>query len=292
MVIIKMTSFKHDKPLDAVTGSNDAPVSGNQRNISAEPKVCVVIPVYGEDPGPLIASIKNQRGVHSDIFVAVGSLKRFMMLQEKQDAIYQFVEPNLNLTVGVRIASAINQILERVDLAKYDYLLRVDADVVLPPSFIKACIKQNADLVGEFSVMLLRMMAFRQVFHGRFLEVNGEDMYISLKMKSTNGLVVPWGIPPVFRRLPGAGKPPSYFSAKGLVMWKMGYEPVHVVWDAFIHFMLRHEPAVLFQCTGYFRALVNRKTRYEFARYVTSHQLPHILKNIRIRTKFHKLHLE
>lgn len=301
--MITTKSIKHIKSADAVVelintvnntpilnkdNQGDEPVS----SVSAEPSVCVVIPVYDEDPGLLIASIKSQHGIQSDIFVAVGSPKRFGMLIERQDADYQFVKPNLNLTVGVRIASALNRILERVDLAKYDYLLRVDADAILTPFFIKACIEQDVDLVGEFGAMLMAMPAFRQVFHGRFPEVNKEDIYISLKMKSTNRLVALWNVPPIFRRLPGAGKPPNYFVENGLEMWKLGYEPFHVIWDALVRIMLRHEPVVLFQYVGYFGALINRKKRYEFAKYVTAHQLPHVFKNIRIRTKFHKLHLE
>lgn len=261
-------------------------------SVSVEPRVCVVIPVYDEDPGLLIASIRRQRGIHSDVFVAVGSPKRFGMLAGRQDADYQFVESNPNLTVGIRITSALNRILERVDLAKYDYLLRVDADVVLPPSFVEACSKQDVDLVGEFGAMLMVMPTFRQVFDGRFPEVNKEDIYISFKTKSTNHLVASWSVPPIFRRLPGSDKPPDYFVENGREMWNLGYEPLHVIGDTLIRVMLGHEPNVLFQCVGYFEALIVGRKRYEFANRITAHQLTHVFENVRTKIRFNRLHLE
>jgi len=55
--------------------------------------------------------------------------------------------------------------LEHVNLEDYDYLLRVDADIILPKRFIEENLKAEADYVGKAGYcMLIKVSPFLKVF--------------------------------------------------------------------------------------------------------------------------------
>jgi len=111
-----------------------------------------------------------------------------------------YVEPNLHEPLGKRIVIALNHALSKACLEDYDYLLRVDADVMLPKRFIEENLKVKADCVGTAGyAVLLKMNCFIKVFNGQFPEVAVEDTYIALKLLSLGYSVKPWVLPPILR---------------------------------------------------------------------------------------------
>ena len=254
-------------------------------------RVCAVVPVLYDDPAPTIASIKQQTNVSSIIRVAVGSLDRFNQFKTRGDAEYVFVKPDFSQTSGVRTTAALNSSLCGIDLTQFDYMLRVDADVTLPQRFVEVNSKLEAALVGESQAMLFSMPTFLKVFSGRFPEgINKEDTYVVLKL-ITMGYHVPyWLLPPYAQRVWGAGKSRrarlAYFFKNGYDMWKLGFEPIHVIGDAFMRTVMGYDPWHFFEVLGYFTALVRREKRYDIARRVTISQLTRIFKGVRTTARF------
>jgi len=150
-----------------------------------------------------------------------------------------YVEPNLHEPLGKRIVIALNHALSKACLEDYDYLLRVDADVMLPKRFIEENLKVKADCVGTAGyAVLLKMNCFIKVFNGQFPEVAVEDTYIALKLLSLGYSVKPWVLPPILKRKSGTCHSWRYHFIRGVEMYKLGYEPLHVV-DVLYHDLRR-----------------------------------------------------
>ena len=102
------------------------------------PKILAVIPTLADDPSDTIKSLTKQTVKVSKILVAVGSWKLYQKLISNGIGIaeYFYVKPYFKDPVGKRIAVALNCLLSKVRLEEYEYLLRVDADTILPNLFI------------------------------------------------------------------------------------------------------------------------------------------------------------
>lgn len=238
-------------------------------------KILAVIPTLNDDPTETIRSLKSQTIKVSRILVAVGSKDLYQKLalnNDYENVEYVYVKPNFKDPIGRRIATALNYVLSMVKLEDYDYLLRVDADTVLPKHFIEENLKVNADCVGKAGyAMLLKMNCFLRVFKGRFAEVGAEDSYIGLKLLSKGYSVLPWTLPPKVKRRSGAHHTWRYYFTRGMEMYKLGYEPVHVAE------VIRHDIRNVFTILGYFVAIVKGLKHYDFADWVFRTQLKRLL---------------
>lgn len=148
----------------------------------------------------------------------------------------------------------------------------MDADTVLPERFIEENLKLNADYVGKAGyAMLLKMSCFLRIFKGQFAEVGAEDSYIGLKLLSQGCNVLSWALPPKIKRRSGAHHTWRYYFTRGIEMYKLGYEPVHVAE------VVRHDIRNIFTILGYFTAMIKRPKRYDFAGWVFRAQLKRLL---------------
>jgi len=77
--------------------------------------------------------------------------------------------------VGVRVGKAINHALSRVDIRRYDFLLKIDVDTALPLDYVERFLKLEAVLVGLGPFMLVRMKPFLRLLNGRWPEVPADD---------------------------------------------------------------------------------------------------------------------
>jgi len=225
-------------------------------------KILVVVPTLTDDPMGTIESVVGQTVKVSKILVAVGSksLYRKLASANLNNVECVYVEPNFRDPVGKRVAAALNFALSEVRLGDYDYLLRVDADTTLPCRFIEENLKADADCVGKAGyAMLIKMDSFIRYFKGRFVEVGSEDSYIVLKLLSQGRDVMSWMLPPRLERMSGAHHSWRYYFVRGVEMYKLGYEPIHVVGA------LLHDIRNLFMVLGYFTCMLRRVERYEFA---------------------------
>ncbi len=241
------------------------------------PRILAVIPTLADDPTETIESLMRQTVRVSKILVAVGSRALYQKLIQKyahaaEHVEFVYVRPNLRDPLGKRVAAALNRALSGVRLETYDYLLKVDADAVLPESFIEENLKAGAECVGKSGyAMLLKMDCFIKSFGGRFAEVGAEDSYVMLKLLSEGRSVKPWVLPPKLKRRSGARHSWRYFFARGMELYKLGYEPVHVVET------VRHDIGNLFTVVGYVTALLRRVERYDTAYWVFRAQLKRLV---------------
>jgi hypothetical protein len=106
-------------------------------------KILAVIPTLSDDPADTIKSLLKQTVKVSKILVAVGSWKLFQKLisDGMGTAEYFYVKPNFKEPLGKRIAVALNYLLSQVRIEEFEYLLRVDADTILPNRFIEENLK-------------------------------------------------------------------------------------------------------------------------------------------------------
>lgn len=234
--------------------------------------ILVVIPTLNDDPTETINSLQNQTVKVSKILVAVGSKSLYQKLIStgRGGAVeYFYVKPNFQDPLGKRVASALNYALSKVNLNDYDYLLRLDADAILPARFIEENLKKvNAHYIGKAGyAMLLKMECFLRVFNGQFAEVGAEDSYIGLKLLSQGYKVESWALPPKLKRKSGAHHTWRYYFTRGIEMYKLGYEPIHVTET------LRHDFRNIFTILGYFTAITKKFERYEFSNWVFRAQL-------------------
>jgi len=241
-------------------------------------KIVAVIPTLGDDPAVTIRSLIAQTVPIERILVAVGSKNLYNSLMSRSRCLpskvkFVYVKPSSAVCIGKRIAKALNVVLGLVDLGSFDYLLRVDADVVLPEFFVEENLKLNADVVGSAGyALLVKVKPFLRILRGRFKEVCAEDSYLSYSFLYNGYAVESWRVKPKLLRK--SGKPHSwkYFYIRGIEMYKIGYEPLHVI--ASLRYELRNAFAVL----GYISSLLSRSQKYPFARCVFKKQLEKVTK--------------
>jgi glycosyltransferase involved in cell wall biosynthesis len=237
------------------------------------PRILAIIPTLLDDPKETIKSLNSQTVKVSKIIVVVGSRKLYKKLAASNGSVaeYFYLEPNFQYPLGKRVAVALNYALSNVRLKSYDYILRVDADVILPSRFIEENLKANVDCVGKAGyAMLLKMDSFIAFFNGRFVEVGAEDSYIGLKLLSLGRSVIPWLLPPKLKRKSDSYHSWRYYFVRGIEMYKLGYEPIHVIE------VLRHDIRNIFTIIGYLTSIIRRLQRYDIANWVFKAQLKRI----------------
>lgn len=182
-------------------------------------------------------------------------------------------------TRAQRIATAFNQAIEEENLDRYDYILRVDGDVVLPPSFVEENLRQDADVVGTCAyAMLIRIPPFLRVMHGRLYTEN-DDAYLRAKLQSHGYRVAQLKVKPIVIRKPGTHHGLRYFIVRGRQQYRLGSEPIHTLLT-----VREGNIGNLLLLSGYLAAWLQKEPKYDVARYVRSYQI-HRLASIITRKK-------
>lgn len=189
-----------------------------------------------------------------------------------------------SMRLGAKVSQVLNEGLDQVNLNNFfDYLLKLDGDVVLPPIFLEKAIARDVDIIGCGGVMLLKVKAFEQVMHGRFHRAD-DDSYTVYKFRQA-GCSYEKRFPVAFKRLQVFGvhfhsswfrKPPQHSAMRyfdqGIHQYRLGYEPFHSL--AYMRFCF------WFICVpaGYFYALVKRVKKFDVAPFVWREQVKRLLK--------------
>jgi len=170
-------------------------------------------------------------------------------------------------TVSQRVSRNLNLGLAGVELACYDYLLRVDGDTVLPRNFVEENLRDKPDLCGSAGcAMLIKTEPFLRVMGGKF-HSESDDSYTGYAFMRAGCRVMDWKVKPKMLRPPGNYHGPRYFLDRGRFMWCLGYEPLHVL--ASFRWQTRNVIAVF----GYFAALLRREKKFDVADFVWARQV-------------------
>lgn len=185
--------------------------------------------------------------------------------------------------VGVRIAKAINTAIDNLDLAEFDWFLRVDGDMILPPEWVEKSLASGADVVGRGGyALLIRMSAF-VALGSHWPIIAPEDSFIILKLQSLGFKTVPYVVRPRFLREPSRGtsanRSSSILLKYGVWKWKLGYESIHAVYDFVFATNLRRNPRYLLGIFRYFFAALSRTKKWDegVARFVWREQTRRLL---------------
>lgn len=226
-------------------------------------KVLVIIPMKVGDYNPLsMRSILEQTIKPAKIHVHVN-------------------EGKVGVTLAEKVSYVMNEAFALFNLAEYDYILRVDADTYLPSNFIEENLKDSPDLCATGGcAMLIRTAPFLQLMNGR-LPSQEDDSYIPYKFQMHGLKVTHPRVSPVLLRDSGHLSF-KYFWHRGQGMYRLGYEPIHVLhslmWpqDTF-----KHSISVVAYTVSF---LLQRK-RHDVAVWVFITQLHNLTRGLRPRRK-------
>jgi hypothetical protein len=168
------------------------------------------------------------------------------------------------LAFPAKISYIVNEWLATVRLEDYDYLLRVDADTVLPANFIEGNLTGDFDVVGYGPAQLIKVSSFIKVMGGR-MHPDHDDGYPLVKFKQA-GLKAQstYFVEPVIQRQPGFHQGATYFVGQGELHYRYGYDPVGELLVVFGKYK-RYHPFGVFYLVGYFKALLTHKSRFDVA---------------------------
>ena len=170
-------------------------------------------------------------------------------------------------TLPERISWVLNQALSHVRLEDFDYIVRVDADTVLPPNYIEENLKDKPDLCGKAGYgLIVKVKPFLKLLNGRF-HPKSDDSYIRYKFRMKGLKVTDWKVKPVVKRKSGGKHGLKYFLYRGFNMYRLGYEPLHVLGS------FRWEPRNFLTVFGYLLALLKRERRFDVAPFVWKQQI-------------------
>lgn len=175
-----------------------------------------------------------------------------------------------HLPFPAKISKVLNNGLTDLRLENYDYLLRVDADTVLPPNFIKDNLKMDYDVLGYGPAQLIKVDSFLKYMGGRMYPSH-DDGYPIVKFKQC-GLKASsrYFVEPVIQRKPGFHQGTSWFVSQGELQYCYGYDILYE-FAIVLYKWRRYHPYGLFYLVGYFKALFERKQRFDVAAPVLAH---------------------
>lgn len=220
--------------------------------VKCKPRVCVLVPALpSEIRADTLRSIAYQSVAPSCI----------ILLTEKVGG---------NLAFPAKMSLILNNMLGSLRLESFDYLLRVDADAVLPLNFIEQNIAAGFDVLGEGYAQLIKVSSFVEHCGGRF-HPDHDDGYILVKFAQLGLNVSHTGyvVAPVLCREPGYHHGSGWFVAQGELKYRYGWEPVALFANTFYNL----DAYRCFEVIGYFSALFRRLKRFDVSATILHKQL-------------------
>jgi len=155
-------------------------------------KVLSLVLAFRTPPTSTVKSLLRQ-SIPADIIVIAAYPEALRGLPCKKIKCY-VVEPKLDLCVGKRVSDAINRILGKVDLDEYDYLLKIDDDVILPRDFLEKNLinRRQYEIIGRGYSMIIKIETFLRLFGGKWPYLCVDDTFIILKCLANNRKILPF----------------------------------------------------------------------------------------------------
>jgi hypothetical protein len=238
-------------------------------------RILAIVPTLRDDPTETVQSIIRQSVEISKILVVIGSKSLYnkLVVVKLERTEYIYVEPNFSQPLGKRVAVAINTALAKEVLEEYDYILKVDAETILPRDFVKENLKNLPDFIGSGGcAMLFKVSPFLKALGGKYPEVFADDTYLASKFLYEGYSVKRWLCSPQFKIREKGHHSYKHGLQRGIEWYKLGYEPVHVLNfpREFVYNVHNRTFKIdrFFPVIGYFLAALRRTKRYEFAPWI------------------------
>jgi hypothetical protein len=179
------------------------------------------------------------------------------------------------LPFPAKISKVLNSMVADLKVENFDYILRLDADTILPIDFVEKHVALDVDVVGGAGYAQLIKVKFFIEHMGRVFSSLSDDTYTYFKAYvcgSSSPLIVN-----VEHRKPGLNhKKLSYQFYTGELDYFVGYDPIHVVsW-------VRQKDFSLIRLLGYFYCLFTFKSGFEFAKTERSRYLSLIFRRMKL----------
>jgi hypothetical protein len=238
-------------------------------------RILAIVPTLRDEPTETVQSIIRQSVEISKILVVIGSKSLYnkLVVVKLERTEYIYVEPNFSQPLGKRVAVAINTALAKEVLEEYDYILKVDAETILPRDFVKENLKNLPDFIGSGGcAMLFKVSPFLKALGGKYPEVFADDTYLASKFLYEGYSVKRWLCSPQFKIREEGHHSYKHGLQRGIEWYKLGYEPVHVLNfpREFVYNVHNRTFKIdrFFPVIGYFLAALRRTKRYEFAPWI------------------------
>jgi hypothetical protein len=191
------------------------------------------------------------------------------------DKILVFTRRYQGGTLAARVSRALNDGLKEanVKLEDYDYFMRLDGHTVLPKNFVEYALEKNCDLFGEsVHAALVKTSAFMKLMNGRF-HPECDEVYLTHKFAILGTACSSYGSLEIKHPFNEAKHSSIDHRSTGELLYKSGYEPIH------LFFILRKFSKIhLLWFQGYLIALIERKTKFDFAKKLWNFQVHRLLR--------------
>jgi hypothetical protein len=175
------------------------------------------------------------------------------------------------LNLAEKVSEVLNQGFNHIRLEHFDYILRVDGDTILPTNFLVENLKGEPDICGQAGYALLfRVQPFLNLLGGK-LNAESDDSHLIASFHSAKLKVAKWKVQPILTRNPGKCHNTNYYLHKGKIMYKLGYEPVHVLYSSL------QDWKNLFCVFGYLFAMLKRD-KFDTFKHIRSYQVRRLFK--------------
>jgi hypothetical protein len=228
-------------------------------------KILVVIPIFRESISQLLSCLEKQTLKPAYIVIVAATRAAYERLSHVSLGIGKviYVKPVMQEHIGVRVGKAINTALRQVCLEHYDFLLKLDADVLLPSNYLARCVTLGADLVGLGPFMLVKIKPFLTLLHGQWPETPADDAFIATKFRAA-GLKVERWLPGITIKTGGSFRQWRYYYLRGMDDFKLGFDPFQELVIVQHLIRSRHSLLPMFTLLGYVYAFLWKREMYDF----------------------------
>jgi len=139
------------------------------------------------------------------------------------------VSPNLSLSVGERVGIALTIAFKKMKIDEYDYVIKLDDDVLFDEKFVEDNIDADYDLVGYRGAMILKSKRVIEILDGRWIPSPLDDALVIDVFRAKGCKILPWTWvhPPLYMK-----EPKDTFRRGirfGIELYRMGYPFMNLV---------------------------------------------------------------
>ena len=188
------------------------------------------------------------------------------------DMIILITKKSNKCTQTERLPDVLNDGLEKIDLKKFDYILRVDGHVVLPKDFLEKNLEGEPDTMYGAGFEIVKVAPFIEIMGGRYHYLN-DDSYLNAKFRQFGKKVGKQKIGLLHKEHPFS---PKYYVERGRILYLLGWTPFHILGLMSTSRALRHKEETwynIFVIGSYFLSFLVRPPKLDVANFVKDYQV-------------------
>ncbi len=225
---------------------------------SKKPSIIAFIMAFREKPDRVVKSLMYQT-MPPDKVIIVAAYKSACI--EKIDCLVD--PPNMKLSVGERVGKALTKAFARYDISMYDYVLKLDDDVILPRDFVEVHTRSGFDVIGKGQALLIRTKALLDTLGRMWPPIAADDAYLRLLLLAHKyrGKRLEW-LTPVHSDAVKLSFKRSF--AIGRDYYSMGLLIINVLYEAVKHFIKGEFKAAMGKVSGYISCYITKCPKYKY----------------------------